>query len=455
MAAAKEEAAGSDRAELKKLLKAAREKPVSMALAMANDGSAIIKLDRIKAPRALEKALKEEEGSKSHRFGTVVIDQDAPKVAKFIVNKQIGGGIARKIVIALKGTGFSKVKLVTEDGQSVEEAGEEDAGGNEDEAPDADAGRPGKAAATKEAAGASQAAPPASPSPSPPTPDQPSAGSKQPATPAAASPSPPAQDEPGTGPKQAASDQKLTALAKELTGLIKQALSLLKQDTGKRKELAGYAKDAQASIKRGDADRARSQVEKLSQAVYAALDAARATTAERNGDPEQPARRGDAGPEAGAADAGQHGAAGAPAKDGQTGGLDPATVKKLQKSHTVWDATLTKVTAEMDKLAKAVKTATSGHELGTTFESDFQKAVAPLLKTVDSSLSNILARASKARDANEQQQALEEARATIKRFTEFAQSNPLIEHLDRNPFAPIAIGKALTASLSAIATIVR
>ena len=112
---AKAETPGSDRTELKKLLKTAAGKPVSMAFAMAKDGTAIIKLDKMKPPRTLEKMLKESEGSKNHRFGTVVIDPDEPKIAMFVINKEVGG-FARKLVVALKGTGFSKVKLVTEDG---------------------------------------------------------------------------------------------------------------------------------------------------------------------------------------------------------------------------------------------------------------------------------------------------------------------------------------------------
>ena len=133
----KEESVGSDKAELKKMLKIALQQPVNMAFALGGDGKAIIQMHKIKQPRALEKGLKEADGTKNHRFGTVIIDPDSPKVAKFVVNKPVGG-FARKLVIALKGTGFKKIQIVTEDGGAVEEAENE-----EDEEEEEEGGRPG------------------------------------------------------------------------------------------------------------------------------------------------------------------------------------------------------------------------------------------------------------------------------------------------------------------------
>jgi len=77
------ESAGSDRAELKKLLACARKQPVHMAFALGADGRAILKLDKLRDPRALEKSLRAEDGSKGHRFGKVLIDPDSPKRVQF------------------------------------------------------------------------------------------------------------------------------------------------------------------------------------------------------------------------------------------------------------------------------------------------------------------------------------------------------------------------------------
>lgn len=105
---------GSDKAELKKLLRLSRAKPVHMAFALGKDGKAILKLDRTKPSRTLEKALKTGAlGSRNHRFGTVTISPEQPKMVTFVLNKGVSG-FARKLVIALKGTGFKTVRLVTE-----------------------------------------------------------------------------------------------------------------------------------------------------------------------------------------------------------------------------------------------------------------------------------------------------------------------------------------------------
>ena len=104
---------GSDKAELKKLLRLSRVKPVFMAFALGQDGKAVVKLDRMKPGRSLERMLKTgAKGSRNHRFGTVTIDPEQPRVVTFVLNKDISG-FAPKLVIALKGTGFKKVRLTT------------------------------------------------------------------------------------------------------------------------------------------------------------------------------------------------------------------------------------------------------------------------------------------------------------------------------------------------------
>ena len=132
MAKQEEESVGSDRAELKRMLKLAMDKPIHMAFALDGNGKAMVKVDKLKQPKALEKVLKEgDKDSKLHRFGTVTIDPDDKKVAVFMINKA-AAGFARKLTVALKGTGFSKVRIVMEDGTTAEEAADEDEG-DEDE----------------------------------------------------------------------------------------------------------------------------------------------------------------------------------------------------------------------------------------------------------------------------------------------------------------------------------
>ena len=120
MAKAAESAPASmDRGELRKLLKFALREPVHVAFALGGDGKALLQMDKKKQPRALEKALKEDApDSRNHRFGTVSVDPQKPQLARFTVNKS-SAGMARKLVIALKGTGFRYVEIALDGAPAV------------------------------------------------------------------------------------------------------------------------------------------------------------------------------------------------------------------------------------------------------------------------------------------------------------------------------------------------
>ena len=114
------EPAGMDKAALRPMLKFARQEPVHMAFALGGDGKAILQMDKRKQPRALEKTLKEAASdSRNHRFGTMKVPEDDPKLARFTVNKPTTG-MSRKLIVVLKGSGLNKVEIVLEDGSAVE-----------------------------------------------------------------------------------------------------------------------------------------------------------------------------------------------------------------------------------------------------------------------------------------------------------------------------------------------
>jgi hypothetical protein len=52
--------------------------------------------------------------------------------------------------------------------------------------------------------------------------------------------------------------------------------------------------------------------------------------------------------------------------------------------------------------------------------------------------------------AEEREHRLNEVRKAVGQLQTFVQSHPVIEHLDANPFYPVAIGKTLNASLAAV-----
>ena len=116
-----------DKATIRHMLRLAAGEPLRAAVALSREGKAVILLDRHKPARTLERELKEGlPGSRLHRFGTLTVGDDDPKLARFIVNKA-STGMARKLAIALRGTGLRRVQIGTEDG------GESDAAEDEEE----------------------------------------------------------------------------------------------------------------------------------------------------------------------------------------------------------------------------------------------------------------------------------------------------------------------------------
>ncbi len=87
---------------------------------------------RNKAGRALVSELeKENPGLKTPCFGTAAVDiDDDPKLVKLTLNKA-PSGIGKRLKKSLKGTGFSKVMVMLEDGSVAESIAEEEEGESE------------------------------------------------------------------------------------------------------------------------------------------------------------------------------------------------------------------------------------------------------------------------------------------------------------------------------------
>src|SRR5689334_7199353 len=95
---------GMDKAEMKKLLMRSKQEPVSCALALSEDGkSALLLLDKLKQPRAMQQALtKEHPKATNPRFGTAEVDEEIdPKLVRFRLNRA-APGMARRLVRPLK-----------------------------------------------------------------------------------------------------------------------------------------------------------------------------------------------------------------------------------------------------------------------------------------------------------------------------------------------------------------
>jgi hypothetical protein len=117
---------GLGKVEIRHMLLLAGDEPLRAAVALRHDGHAIITLDRRKPPRTLERELKEAvPDSHEHRFGTFSQDTHDPRLARFVVNRA-APGMARKLVMALRGTGMRRVEIGTEDGRETDAAENDD-----------------------------------------------------------------------------------------------------------------------------------------------------------------------------------------------------------------------------------------------------------------------------------------------------------------------------------------
>jgi len=431
--------AGLDKAELKKFLRMSQKRgPMNMALAVGGDGNAIIQIDKQKQPRSLERGIKDDApDAKNHRFGTVFVDPEEPKVAQFIVNKA-GSGLARKLVKQLKGTGFTKVKLMTEDGATFEE----DQGEDEEVAEDA---ADGLADGDLENAISPDLPPPGAPA-------------AETAAADAADPAAPQQDgvEPSyaTGldlePEAAAADPGFDpqALTRDLTGLVKQMLAIIKSDPSQKAALAQLATDAQASLKRGDLPQAAAAIEVLRQAIDAAgPDPASAETGTGAADTTANGA-GDAAANGAADAAAAKGAAEPAAANGDAApkGANPA----FAKSRVAWLATRQRVEGEIDKLHGAMSDVYKDHGVSADLEKFFRAKVEPVLATLDETLAEKLDEVTQNTDPAQHDKLVQDARRIIEGYEQYLAREPLIAVLDNNPFVPLTIEKTLSATLTAL-----
>jgi hypothetical protein len=143
---------GMEKPDMKRLLTKSKAEPVNCAFGQGEDAtSALLLLDRMKQPKAVEKDLtKQFPSAKYTRWGTAEVDMEIdPKEVRFTINKP-SPGVAKKLVKTLKGTGFTKVVIVSEeDGSILEQAGEEEAPAQPATAAQAAAPRPAAAPAAQ------------------------------------------------------------------------------------------------------------------------------------------------------------------------------------------------------------------------------------------------------------------------------------------------------------------
>lgn len=120
---------GMEKADMKRLLVRSKKEPVHCAVAQPERGAhAMLLMDKIKQPRAVMKMLEDSNSNlKYPRWGSVSVDVETnPKLAVFQLNKP-APGMARRLIKTLKGTGFTKVQVLFDDGSPAENHEEEEA----------------------------------------------------------------------------------------------------------------------------------------------------------------------------------------------------------------------------------------------------------------------------------------------------------------------------------------
>jgi hypothetical protein len=128
----------------------------------------------------------------------------------------------------------------------------------------------------------------------------------------------------------------------------------------------------------------------------------------------------------------------------------------LQKAPEVWKSTRGVMTSSLDKLKAAIK-AEYGNEAPALL-AEVEKSMGKIddiLSKLDHSLSDKLERAHKATDLKERNAEITAAKAILKEHISYIQTEPLIAHIDSNPFGVQTNLKALlTKSLTHVAKVV-
>ena len=404
-----------DKSELKKLLTRSKKEPVNCAIGLAADGSAVIMLDKIKQPRAVLKKMEDEYGDiKNGRWGTAEVDTDVdPKLVVLTINKT-ASGIARKLKKTLKGTTFTKVRVMLEGGGVDEEDMEDE----EQDAAAAPAAGPARAEAGDAAAPAS-AAPEAPVAASEPQPRAAPATAAAPAAPAGVD---------------------FRALTAALTDLVRKMIPIRANDSDRFAQLKAMADRASAAIKTSS-DEAVELIAELGAAIEGGSDAAAPAAAAPGAAAAAPA----AVPAEGAAQVG------APHV------LPPEKKAALAAGPKLWDDAVSSINNALERLQDTIRKEfeTEAPEVVADIERNLNK-ITDVTKQFESKLADYLREAHDATDAASHNAAIRNAKAAMGEHMKYVASDPMIKLLDENPFGvPTDIKKTMADNLKKLVDAVR
>jgi hypothetical protein len=399
---------GMDPAKMKAMLAASKREPVNCALGQTKAG-VMMMLDKQKGPKMLLKELEKKFSDlKAPNWGTAFVDVDEDPKLVILTLEKPPGGVAKRLKLTLKGTGFSKVEIRKPDGSVAEKVGEADVPDGPEGAAD-----PAAEAPAAPAAAAPEPAPEAAAAEPPPPAE---AAAEPPAPPAAAAPPPAGPD--------------TSALTRQLTDLVKRMVPMMGADPARAASLKALATQAQANLKSGDLAAAQSAMADLQKALA------------------QPAPPAAAGAAANGAAASGAAANGAAANGAATGG--PPNAAALEKARLAWGAARKRVESEVDKLHAEMTSAYKDHGFGGELDTFFKAKVEPILHNLDDTLVHKLDEVTKNTNPAQHAQLVAEAQKIVQKYEAYLAGEPLIAKLDNNPFVPLQIEKTLVATLTAL-----
>jgi hypothetical protein len=132
---------------------------------------------------------------------------------------------------------------------------------------------------------------------------------------------------------------------------------------------------------------------------------------------------------------------------------DAAALTQLVKAPQVWKGTRQLLQTNIDTLKKAVKSqlADEADDFIDEVNGQLQK-LDRITGRLDQRLTNSLAEAAESKDPALRKEALRQSKATLTEYIQYIKSEPLIGHLDSNPFGvKMELKATLTKSLTALA----
>jgi hypothetical protein len=128
-----------------------------------------------------------------------------------------------------------------------------------------------------------------------------------------------------------------------------------------------------------------------------------------------------------------------------------ASQKKLFKNMgQTWAAAEAKIHDDIERLRQELVKALDGHPEASQVEADFMSHANKIFDTLDGSLTGLLHSADACRSSEEIDQLKTSVSKVLDSYASFVDSDPVISHLDENPFTDVSISKDCHAALAAM-----